>query len=152
MKIKQYKTFYYKRLYSIIFIMTENKFQKKNIYKENSILQEKKKFHYSLLTLVLLVCIIELTVSALSNINKNINFVSKIKGLENKRNEELDKNKQLKSDIENFNSETTFESIVRNNLKMAGKNEILIIINKPDDTLVENINVNNKTKNRNKKQ
>ena len=93
--------------------------------------QEKKKIHYSLLTFVLIICIVELAVSAVNNINKNINFVSKIRGLEAKRNEELDKNKQLKSEIENFNSETTLESIARNNLKMAGENEILLIINKP---------------------
>lgn len=93
--------------------------------------QEKKKIHYSLLTFVLIICIVELAVSAVNNINKNINFVSKIRGLEAKRNEELDKNKQLKSELENFNSETTLESIARNNLKMAGENEILLIINKP---------------------
>ena len=93
--------------------------------------QEKKKIHYSLLTFVLIICILELAVSAVNNINKNINFAAKIRGLEEKRNEELDKNKQLKSEIENFNSETTLESIARNNLKMAGENEILLIINKP---------------------
>lgn len=93
--------------------------------------QEKKKIHYSLLTFVLIICILELAVSAVNNINKNINFAAKIRGLEAKRNEELDKNKQLKSEIENFNSETTLESIARNNLKMAGENEILLIINKP---------------------
>ncbi|MCD7740236.1 MAG: hypothetical protein LUH11_02690, partial [Candidatus Gastranaerophilales bacterium] len=135
---------------SIIITMQDNEFIEKNINNKKQHTKEKKKLHYSLLTIVLVICIIELTVSAISNINKNINFVSKIKGLENKRNEELDKNKQLKSDIENFNSETTFESIVRNNLKMAGKNEILIIINKPDEQPVENINVNNKEKNRKK--
>ena len=94
---------------------------------------EKKKIKYSLLTFVLLICIIELTVSAVNNINKNISFVSKIKGLENKRNEELDKNKQLKSDIENFNSEATLEAMARKNLKMAGKNEVLIIVNDPKE-------------------
>jgi len=106
--------------------------------------KEKKRFKYSLLTFVLIICIIELAVSAINNINKNINFASKIRGLENKRNEELDKNKQLKSEIENFNSETTLESIARNNLKMAGKNEILIIINKPKENITEETNVNNK--------
>ncbi len=106
--------------------------------------KEKKRLKYSLLTFVLIICIIELAVSAINNINKNINFASKIRGLENKRNEELDKNKQLKSEIENFNSETTLESIARNNLKMAGKNEILIIINKPKENTQEETNVNNK--------
>ena len=96
--------------------------------------KKKFKLHYSMLTIVLLICIIELTVSAIQNINKNIHFSSKIKGLENKRNEELSRNKQLKSEIENFNSDMILESIARNNLKMAGKDEILIIINKPPQT------------------
>ena len=94
--------------------------------------KHKKKF-FTLLTFVLLICIIELVVSAINNINKGVHFHSKIKGLEEKRNEELVRNKQLKSEIENFNSETNLESIARNNLKMAGENEILIIINKPTE-------------------
>lgn len=113
--------------------------------------QPRKKKFYSLLTIVLLICIIELTVSAIQNINKNINFISKIKGLEQKRDEELDKNKQLKSELENFNSATTLESIARNNLKMAGENEILIIINKPTEEQIKEVNVNNKDKKNNKK-
>lgn len=105
--------------------------RKDNNIENKSKKQEKKKIHYSLLTFVLIICILELAVSAVNNINKNINFAAKIRGLQEKRNEELDKNKQLKSEIENFNSETTLESIARNNLKMAGENEILLIINKP---------------------
>ncbi len=108
--------------------------------------QEKKKIHYSLLTFVLIICILELAVSAVNNINKNINFAAKIRGLEEKRNEELDKNKQLKSEIENFNSETTLESIARNNLKMAGENEILLIINKPKADLSSAENTKEKKK------
>lgn len=113
--------------------------------------QPRKKKFYSLLTIVLLICIIELTVSAIQNINKNINFISKIKGLEQKRDEELDKNKQLKSELENFNSATTLESIARNNLKMAGENEILIIINKPTEEQTQEVNVNNKEKSNKKR-
>jgi len=96
---------------------------------------EKKriKFSYSLFTFVLIICIIQLTVSNINNISKNITFTSKIKHLEQKRDEELDKNKQLKSDIENFDSASTLESIARNNLKMAGQDEILVIINKPEE-------------------
>ena len=120
-------------------------YQKKVNNIENSSKQiGKKKIHYSLLTFVLIICIIELAVSAVNNINKNINFASKIRGLEEKRNEELDKNKQLKSEIENYNSQTTLESIARNNLKMAGENEILLIINKPKAELSPEENIKRK--------
>ncbi|MBQ8887346.1 MAG: septum formation initiator family protein [Candidatus Gastranaerophilales bacterium] len=111
---------------------------------------KRKKKYFSLLTIVLLICIIELTVSAIQNINKNINFISKIKGLEEKRNEELEKNKQLKSEIENFNSKTNLESIARNNLKMAGENEILLIINKPTEEQLKEANSNNNKNLKNK--
>lgn len=120
--------------------------RKNNNIDSTSKQQEKKKIHYSLLTFVLIICILELAVSAVNNINKNINFAAKIRGLEAKRNEELDKNKQLKSEIENFNSETTLESIARNNLKMAGENEILLIINKPKADLSSAENTKEKKK------
>ncbi len=120
---------------------------RKNIGKNNNKVEQKhkKKIHYSLLTFVLLICIVELAVSAVNNINKNINFASKIRGLEEKRNEELNKNKQLKSEIENFNSETTLESIARNNLKMAEENEILLIINKPKEEILVDDSIKKKT-------
>ena len=113
--------------------------------------KKQTKFKYSILTIVLLICIIELSVSAVQNISKNITFSSKIKGLEAKRNEELDKNKQLKSDIKNYNSYKTLESIARNNLKMAEKDEILVIVNKPEIKESEEVQVRDKKKNKNRK-
>ena len=113
--------------------------------------KKQTKFKYSILTIVLLICIIELSVSAVQNISKNITFSSKIKGLEAKRNDELDKNKQLKSDIKNYNSYKTLESIARNNLKMAEKDEILVIVNKPEIKESEEVQVRDKKKNKNRK-
>ena len=43
------------------------------------------------------------------------------------------KNKQLKNEIQNFSSMYKVEAIARNNLKMAAKNEVLIIINQPKE-------------------
>lgn len=42
------------------------------------------------------------------------------------------RNKNLKKEVENFNSMEKVESIARNNLKMAAKNEVLVIINEPE--------------------
>ena len=117
---------------------------------QQNIQPKRKKKFFTLLTFVLLICIIELTVGTIRNANKSIHFHSKIKGLEEKKNEELIKNKQLKSEIENFNSATNLESIARNNLKMAGENEILIIINKPTEKQLKEVDVDNK-KNKKKK-
>ncbi len=110
--------------------MKENYSKKTN--KPQTIERVTKK-RYSLLTFVLLICIVELGISAFHNINKNIHYSSKIRGLENRRLEETAKNEQLKAQIKNFDSDATLESITRNNLKMAGENEILVIIHKPKD-------------------
>ena len=120
--------------------------QSDNVKKPNIKPNKKSKMHYSLLTVVLVICIVELAFGAFQNINKNVNFLSKINGLENLRNKELTKNKQLKSEIENFNSEISLESIARNNLKMAGENEVLIIINRPKTDSEAFVHVSNKKK------
>lgn len=39
------------------------------------------------------------------------------------------RNENLKQEIKNFSSASSLESIARNNLKMAGENEVLVIIN-----------------------
>lgn len=115
----------------------ENNGDKSNI---NQSVPKKKVFKYSLYTFVLLLCIVQLCVSNIRNINKNINYRLKVKDLQQKREIELDKNKQLKSDIENFDSVATLESIARNNLKMAKEDEILVIIEEPKDIEVEEQN------------
>ncbi len=106
----------------------------------------KKKAKYSIVTVVLVIFIIQLFCSVFQNVNKTISFQGKKKGLENKRNEELSKNQQLKSELENFNSDNVLESIARNNLKMAGENEILVILNKPKEEPQETETDNNKQK------
>ncbi len=117
---------------------------------ENSRQKKRYSHKYSLLTFVLLICILELSFGVVQNINKSFNFKSKIKGLENKRNEELDRNKQLKSDIANYNSIKSMESIARNSLKMASEDEILIMIKKPAAEDQSEVMVNN-FKKKNKK-
>lgn len=119
---------------------------KKKRIETNIIQQNKsKKVKISLLTIVLIICIIELLFGSAQNINKIISYKSKIKGLENKKNEELRRNKQLNSEFKNFDSEMTLEAIARNNLKMAGEDEVLIIINKPKEQVETD---NNKKRNR----
>ena len=117
-------------------------------YKKNKpeVMEKVKKKHYSLVTFVLIICIVELAVSCATNIKKNIHFASKIKRLESKHNQELIKNEQLKSQIKNFDSEAILESITRNNLKMAGENEILVIIHQPKEKNMQTENDDNISK------
>lgn len=123
--------YFFSSLCLFVFRVIIHNMEQENQSNIDNQLKGRKKAKYSLLTFVLLLCILELSVSALQNINKSIHFNKKIKRLEIRRNEELDKNMQLKSEIKNFNSDAVLESIARNNLKMAGENEVLIIINRP---------------------
>ena len=47
------------------------------------------------------------------------------------RDEAEQRNKDLKNDIKLFSKSTSLEEIARNNLKMAGDDEVLVIINSP---------------------
>ncbi len=91
------------------------------------------KFYLSFMTIVLLACVIQLAMSAILNITKIISFETKIAKAQQLKEQAEMKNKSLKSEIENFNSLQKVESIARNNLKMAGENEVLLIINEKDE-------------------
>jgi len=93
--------------------------------------KKNRKYYLSFMTIVLLACVVQVSYSALLNISKIVIYKSKItKSQELKHRAEL-KNARLKNELENFNSMQKVESIARNNLKMAGENEVLVIINDP---------------------
>lgn len=89
----------------------------------------KKGFYYSFLTVVLLFCVIQVGFGAILNISKTISYKSKINTLEKVRDEAEMRNQDLKHNIKQFSSTDSLEEIARNNLKMAGENEVLVIIN-----------------------
>lgn len=91
-------------------------------------------FYYSFLTIVLLICFIQMSFSALLNVTKVVAYHRKIGTLESKQIAAEARNAELKKDIKNFSTTATMESIARNNLKMAGKDEVLVIVNKKQET------------------
>ena len=91
------------------------------------------RFYYSFLTIILLVCLVQMSFSALLNITKVIAYHGKISTLESKQIAAEARNAELKKDIKNFSTTATMESIARNNLKMAGKDEVLVIVNKQQE-------------------
>lgn len=93
--------------------------------------QHKKKsnFYYSFLTIVLLICLVQIGFSALLNISKTISYQRKVVQIKQLRDEAEKKNKKLKQEIKDFSSVKSLEAIARNNLKMAGEDEVLILIN-----------------------
>ena len=100
--------------------------------------QQKKKirkirFYHSFLTIVLLLCVFQISYSALLNLAKIVVYQSKIIKAQELKTQAETRNKNLKNEITNFSSMYKVESIARNNLKMAAKNEVLIIINQPEE-------------------
>lgn len=97
--------------------------------KENTTAKSKTGFYYSFLTLVLLFCLIQIGFGAILNISKTISYRGKISVLTKIRDHAETQNQELKEDIKLFSSTKSLEGIARNNLKMAGEDEVLIIIN-----------------------
>ena len=56
------------------------------------------------------------------------------------------KNETLKQEIKNFSSASSLESIARNNLKMAGQDEVLVIINTAEEANSDKDSKNHKKK------
>ena len=91
-------------------------------------------FYYSFLTVILLLCLIQITISAVLNISKIVSYKAKIVQITKTRNSAKALNEQLQDNIKNFSNVTGLEAIARNNLKMSGEDEVLVIINtKPED-------------------
>ena len=91
--------------------------------------KQKIGFYYSFLTFVLLFCLVQFGFGVILNISKTIAYKGKINTMERVRDEAEQRNKDLKSDIKLFSKTSTLEEIARNNLKMAGDKEVLVIIN-----------------------
>ena len=83
------------------------------------------------MTIVLILCVCHIGYSALLNLAKIVVYQTKIIKAQELHAKAEVRNKHLKSEINNFNSMHKVESIARNNLKMAAKDEVLIIINQP---------------------
>lgn len=92
-----------------------------------------KGFYYSFLTVILFLCLIQITVSAVLNVSKVVSYNAKIMQITKTRDAALALNAQLKDNINNFSKVSGLEEIARNNLKMSSEDEVLVIINNPKD-------------------
>ena len=114
------------------------KAQKTNVDKDTKAPESKKKssgsgFYYSFLTIILLLCLVQITISAVLNISKIVSYKAKIIQITKTRDAALALNDQLKDNIKNFSNVSGLEAIARNNLKMSGEDEVLVIINTPKE-------------------
>lgn len=113
----------------------------------------KIRVYYSLLTIVLLICLAQIGFSAILNISKTISYQTKINTMKKTKYQAKRRNDNLKQEIKNFSSASSLESIARNNLKMAGEDEVLVIINTAEEANSgkSNKTIGKKTKNKIKK-
>lgn len=93
--------------------------------------------YYSFLTVILLLCLIQITISAVLNISKIISYKAKIIQISHTRDAAQALNDQLKDNIRNFSNVDGLEAIARNNLKMSSEDEVMVIINTPKDETEE---------------
>jgi cell division protein FtsB len=100
---------------------------------KNSAKKNSGGFYYSFLTVILLLCLIQITISAVLNVSKVVSYKAKIIQIRHSRDAALALNEQLKDNISNFSNITGLEAIARNNLKLSSEDEVLVIINTPKD-------------------
>ena len=81
------------------------------------------------------------------NIFKIVSYQGKIKELKKIQIETSDKNHSLKRQLQDLNARS-YEAIARNNLKMSGEDEVLIIIHEPEEKTPKK---EQKSKNKDKK-
>lgn len=91
-------------------------------------------FYYSFLTFALIFCLIQIGYGAILNVTKIISYQGKMVTLKNLLKSAQMRNQDLKSEKRVVTSDNSLEGIARNNLKMAGEDEVLIIINKKVET------------------
>ena len=108
---------------------SEKKKQRKEKRKQRKD-SRKTGFYYSFFTFVLIVCLFQIGVGAILNISKIIAYQGKMITLEKLLKKAQARNEDLKTEKKVVTSDNSLEGIARNNLKMAGEDEVLIIINK----------------------
>lgn len=127
--------------YSMARFKHEEKRPKKVVNKESVKSKTKPKqknsttkgFYYSFLTIILILCLIQITISAVLNVSKVVSYKAKIVQITKTRDAAQALNEQLKDNINNFSNVTGLEAIARNNLKMSSEDEVLVIINTPKE-------------------
>lgn len=90
-------------------------------------------FYYSFLTVVLLLCLVQISISAVLNVSKIISYKAKIVQITKTRDAAKALNEQLQDNVKNFSNVSGLEAIARNNLKMSGEDEVLVIINTKEE-------------------
>ena len=90
--------------------------------------KKEKKVYYSYLTIFLVFFAIHLSVMSVFYIVKLVNYSGKLIMLQTIYQEALQRKEDLTAEIEGFKSPEAYEAFLRNHLKYAADDEILVII------------------------
>ncbi|MDD3012195.1 MAG: septum formation initiator family protein [Candidatus Gastranaerophilales bacterium] len=111
-------------------------------YKNNNMHQEKKhsfnrkdvrkvyqkRIYYLFITIILVICLSQIFRGIFLNVAKYITLNKQLNKLEKLNIAAIDENNQLKEQLKNYTSLKGIEALARDNLKMVGKNEVLVVI------------------------
>lgn len=98
--------------------------------------KKRRKLHYGakfccpFFTFILIFCLLQVGYGAVLNVGKILSYQGKQATLESLLKKAQLRNKDLKTQKKVITSDNSLEGIARNNLKMAGEDEVLVIINK----------------------
>lgn len=88
----------------------------------------RKRVYYFILAVVLSVCLLQFLYGSLYNFTRYIVLNKQIDKLEKLNKHSIKKNKELKSQLKIYTTYKGIEELARNNLKMVGKDEVLVLI------------------------
>lgn len=97
-----------------------------NMKKVRNVYQERT--FYLFLTIVLIICLFQLVRGIYVNVAKYISLKHQLTKLEHINVSAQQKNYELKEQLENYSSSKGIEALARDNFKMVGKNEVLVVI------------------------
>ena len=103
--------------------MIKPKFSKKQLRKIY-----KQRIYHFFLAAVLAVCLLQFLYSSLYNFTRYVVLNKQIDKLEKLNRESVQKNKKLKTQLKVYSSYKGIEELARNNLKMVGQDEVLVLI------------------------
>ncbi|EKE03261.1 MAG: hypothetical protein ACD_20C00225G0005 [uncultured bacterium] len=99
-----------------------------NVYKERLIRTNKKRAYYLLISCLLVICLFQAVRGVYLNTTKYIVLNNQINKLERINSVARQKNEELNKQIQSYSSTKGIEELARDNLKMVGKDEVLVII------------------------
>jgi len=100
-------------------------------HEKKPISSNNRKIYYSFFTILLIICSIQALRGVYININKYFVLKKQIYELRLINGEAVKKNQDLKKQIHDYTSSKGIEALARDNLKMVGKDEVLVVIKEP---------------------